>query len=129
MKRTIMKKNLLPLALALLAGSALGWGGRTPMSDLEARVNRLEAEVAELRLSEAKTREELGATSAYLQAQAKAAGAMIKVLEASVEAGFTAGINFGSREILVAGLSSYWTSQQKDVPGKPAKDRAELDRR
>ena len=56
----------------------------------------------------------------YLQSQAKAHGELAKSLQASKEAGFTAGINPNSREVLLKGLGDVATAAQAKVPGKAA---------
>lgn len=95
---------------------------------LEQRVEILEHELEETRGTLAALLEsaeegtaEIDAITKYLQDQAVAATAMANTLSASESQGFTKGINFGSRETLLAGWRSQLASAQKGVPGaKPA---------
>jgi hypothetical protein len=52
----------------------------------------------------------------YIDAQAKAAKAMAAVLDESEKAGFTYGINAGSREVLLRGWREELEGLQQGVP-------------
>ncbi len=88
------------LALGFLALGASSQGDTD--SALTQRVQALEARVQELR--------------GTVETQRNAAAALLKSLDASEEAGFTAGINPKSREILLGA----WRAQAKAL-GKPSK--------
>lgn len=87
---------------------------------LEARVAALEAALAQEKARHQETRRLLEETLAYLGRQAQASEAMLATLTASEEAGFTAGINFQSREILLRGWRDFHGTLQTDVPQLPA---------
>ena len=53
----------------------------------------------------------------YLDAQAKSAAAMEKVLDDAEKAGFTYGINPDSRHLLLRGWRDQLSAMQKDLPG------------
>ncbi len=103
--------------LALLALTTLGVSqepeGNTPPAptpDLEERVARIEKELAETREELARVAERAERAEAFAQSLARAAKRMASTLDASEKAGFTAGINFRSREILLAGWRE-WLSE------------------
>ena len=81
--------------------------------DAEAEKAALEQQVTEL---EARVKTIEG----YLQSQAGAAATLGQALTASEAAGFTAGINAESREILLEGLGTLTSTAQEKVPGKAA---------
>lgn len=56
----------------------------------------------------------------YLQAQAKSVRATDRALDQAVEEGFTAGINYRSRETLVQAWKAQGQSALKGVPGPEA---------
>ena len=91
-------------------------------SGLDTRVAALEDALAREQKAHAETRALLDETVAYLQDQAHSAQSMLGVLDQAEAAGFTAGINFHSREILLAGWREAYGTAQKEVPGskKPA---------
>jgi len=128
------KRHILPaLALAGALVALVGIDGRAenaPGQDtLEERVQKLEKDLAV-------ARDELGAMAAdlerttglldqtvrYLREQSKGAAAMAATLDASERAGFAKGINFGSRELLLAGWRAQLAAQQRGLPGKPPPD-------
>ncbi|MBL4771311.1 MAG: hypothetical protein JKY61_09245 [Planctomycetes bacterium] len=92
------------LALGFLALGAVSQGDGD--SALALRVQVLEARVQEMR--------------GTMDAQQKAASALLSSLDAAQEAGFTAGINPKSREILLQA----WRAQAKAV-GSPTKKKEE----
>lgn len=81
-------------------------------SDLISTRERAEAlalEVAELKTA-------LSSTIKFVGEQAKAAQAMAETLDASEQAGFTAGINFESRHLLLRGWREQLAAAQKNLP-------------
>lgn len=89
---------------------------------LEARVAALEGALGAEKARHDETRALLEATLAYLDRQAKGADSMLATLDASEQAGFTSGINFNSREILLRGFRDFWGGVRSDVPrSKPAR--------
>jgi hypothetical protein len=97
------KDTVLPiLALGFLAMSAVSQEDGT--AGLALRVQVLEAQVQEIR--------------GTMEAQQQAAKSLLTSLDAAEEAGFTAGINPKSREILLEA----WRAQAK-AAGSPAKDK------
>jgi len=128
------ERHIIPaLALAGALVALVGLDGRAQVAPgqdtLEERVQRLERDLAV-------ARDELGAMSAdleratglldqtvrYLRDQSQGAAAMAGTLDASERAGFTKGINYASRELLLAGWRAQLAAQQKGVPGEPAPD-------
>ena len=104
---------LIPLLAMTAAGSAaLQDDGASPDA-AEAEKAALEQQVTEL---EARVKTIEG----YLQSQAVAAATLEQALTASEAAGFTAGINAESREILLEGLGTLTSTAQEKVPGKAA---------
>lgn len=109
------------IALVALRGEASEVRGQ---DDLGARIEALEQKVvgltaanAELVLALGTSRALIDETTAYLEAQAASAAAMTATLAKSEELGFTAGINFESREVLLAGWRAHLKTIEKDVPG------------
>ena len=73
-----------------------------PSADLVQRIERIES---------------------YLQTQARSVRATDRAMDKAVEEGFTAGINYRSRETLVQAWKAQNQAALKDVPGsKPTKD-------
>ena len=106
--RSMWMMPLVPLALA--AGLALpqdpgdGDDLKQEIADLEARIEALET---------------------YAQAQAKAATALSRSLDTSEDEGFVPGINFRSREVLLAAWRAQIDVATADVPGKKGSDKDE----
>jgi len=115
------------LVLTVGAGIAFSQGGGGPVAaqkpdagqkidvlerDLVSTRQKLEEVTAEL----VETKTVLAKTILYLDAQAKSAAAMKDVLEQSESAGFTKGINFESREILLRGWREQLDALQQNVP-------------
>jgi len=117
------------LILALAASAALFTisGSAQVAQDnatLEERVAELEQALEEARsqlagLSESAAVEAatLDAVTVYLQNQAKQAAEMTTTLAKAEKQGFVAGINYPSRETLLAGWRSQLLAQQKGLPG------------
>ena len=114
-------KKAFPIATLLLCS---GWflhgeaRGLSDESELEARVVALEKALADEEKAHAETRAILDQTTEYVQANAASAQRMMGVLDAVEAAGFTAGINYKSREMLLAGLRDQYRTAQDSVPGK-----------
>ena len=115
-------KKFLPFALGLSLvctlvftsqGAVRGAGAQ---SDLEARVDELEEALAAQTKVTKQVSTALDEVLEYLVAQAEAAKALAKVLDRSEELGFTAGINFESREVLLAGWHEALKAAQEDLP-------------
>ncbi len=123
----------LSLICALSAAAAiLSMGGHAQVTqekkNLEQRVEELEKQLTEARGQLAGLTEALEAEAAaidgltkYVKSQAESAGAMASTLDRSEAAGFTAGINFNSREILLAGWRKQLAAMQASVPTGGAK--------
>ncbi len=117
------------LSFGLVIGAAvLATGGWVESAQekvtLETRVATLEAQVENLlAMSEAQTQEVQGMrvlvdqTVRYLKQQSAGATAMLGTLSQAEKLGFTKGINFPSRETLLAGWRSQLTALSKDLPG------------
>jgi hypothetical protein len=120
--------------LGLVATAALGVGtsssSKAPrqedpaveIADLKRQVARLSADVNLLKQAagggESDKEKQV---VAYIEAQARAAGELERVLAQSEEQGFTYGINPESREVLLAGFHKFAATLQDNVPGsKPA---------
>ena len=129
------------LILVLAAGAALFTisGSAQVAQDnatLEERVAELERALEEARaplagLSDSAAAEAatLDAVTVYLQSQAKQAAEMTRTLATAEKQGFVAGINYPSRETLLAGWRSQLAAQQKGLPGAVAPEAEEPGRR
>lgn len=120
--------RILVVGAALVAcGLAFSQGpaGQTPAKQdpVERRLEVLEqdlvstrerAETLALEVAELKTA--LSSTIKFVGEQAKAAQAMAETLDASEQAGFTAGINFESRHLLLRGWREQLAAAQKNLP-------------
>ena len=58
-------------------------------------------------------------TVGYLAAQAQASRELDRAFAQAESQGFTAGINYQSRETLLGGLRAYTSSQRSQLPGAP----------
>ena len=121
--------NKLTLGLFAVAALAVGTSfaqspkaqdPATEIAELKRQVARLQADVNLLKQSNAagdEAEQKLQSVMAYIEAQAKAAAGLQKVLADSEAKGFTFGINPESREVLLAGFNSFAEVLQSDVPG------------
>ena len=115
-------KILLPSILcALLFGTSASFRAQDGSADA------LEAQIAELQAKNQELEASLEEVRTYLTAQAASAARVLEALQASEEAGFTKGINYESREILLSAWRDYHGTLQKSVPG--AKDESETAQR
>ena len=116
--------------LGVLAVAGIALAGTRPLQDpapddtatLRAEVESQRAEVTRLEGELDAVGKRLDATEAYLRGRSDAASALMKSFTAAEAEGFTAGINYRSREILLEGFRTYMSGAQKAVPGKPAED-------
>ena len=125
-----MKPTLLPAGVALLFLLGLGLAQDPPPADkpdetLARRVEVLEGEVLVLK-KEVQAQHALAEeTNRYLTGAKERSDALLKVLDEAVAKGFIAGINFESREILVAGWRAYLNGEAEGLPApkkaEPAK--------
>lgn len=113
-----MKKTIPLTALLLTAGLTLAPRGAQAPQDggLEARVAALEDALAKEQKAHAETSALLDQTVTYLQDVSKQAQAMLGVIDAAEAAGFTAGINFHSRELLLAGWREFYAAAKDNAP-------------
>lgn len=134
-----MKTSLLAslsLAAVLLLSSLAGstpQGGAQGSEDSDAppaaapqekadRVAELESRVADLEKALQAERERVDAVLRYLEAQQRAARTLDAALDRVYELGFTKGINYGSRELLLDALHASAKAQDAPLPkAAPAK--------
>jgi len=112
---------LSPFVVSSLGAPHAASAGATRVQDkgLEERVAALETELAAERKKNEETRALLEQSIAYLDVQAQSAKTMLTTLDDVEREGFTPGINFRSREILLAGMRAVWGSTQQGVPKLP----------
>lgn len=103
--------------------------------DLAQRVEALETELAAARAESAGLSQELAASAQTLDAlvewvgaQAKQADALTATLQSAEEQGFTAGINYQSRETLLAGWRKALAETSKGLPKEEPKSKADAPR-
>jgi uncharacterized coiled-coil protein SlyX len=119
-----------------VAGVAiLSIGGQAQESqekkDLEQRVEDLETQLAAVQGQLAGLNKSLEAETIHIdsllefaRAQSKSAGELAGTLTRSEQAGFTAGINYTSREILLKGWHQQLAAVQKSAPAAAKKPEA-----
>ncbi len=114
-----MKPILLPTILAL-SFVCLGLAQDPPEEGTEERlverVEVLEGELATLKEEAAAQKALTEEALRYLAGAKQRSEALLKVFDESEKAGFTAGINFTSREILLAGLRAYVRDEAANLP-------------
>lgn len=110
-------------AAALLATSLAFNAAAQPQDPIQGRLDAMQKDILDSRTRVEQLVEELkGArktieeTQKYIDAQAKAAKAMADVLDESEKAGFTYGINPGSRELLLRGWREQLGNLQQGLP-------------
>ena len=111
----------LAAVLALLGTGLAQEASQDPQDPLDARVEALEQEVLALRAETAAQKALLEETTRYLAGAKQRSDDLLKTLDEAQKAGFTAGINYTSREILLAGFREYARGEAADVPGAPPK--------
>lgn len=128
-----MKRSSLLVTLGLAAALTLSAGAQSSQeeADLRQRVELLEQQLAEARtevdgLKDALTQntQSLDQLTRWVEAQSKSAAAMASTLDSAEAQGFTAGINFESRETLLAGWRKALAETQKGLGGEKAKGAA-----
>lgn len=125
MDRTMSTNTTLSVIATACLGLATYQG--TTNADLAARVDALSKDVAALqKVVDGHTKDGADAkllaekNARYAAEQAKAATAMLDVLDASEKAGFTFGINPDSRIVLLRGWREALEAARRDVPALPA---------
>ena len=125
-----MKHTLAPAAVALLFLLGIGLAqdpppDETPDETLSKRVEVLELEVLTLKKEVQAGRVLAEETTRYLAGNKERSEALLKVLDDAEARGFTAGINFTSREVLLAGWRDYLAGEAEGLPApkkaEPAK--------
>ncbi|MEM7307178.1 MAG: hypothetical protein AAF682_10935 [Planctomycetota bacterium] len=120
-----MKVLLLSLAaLGLALGPGLTQDDPPQEDPLAERVQALEDEVASLKRDLAAKTAKNEEILRYLAGEKTRGTALLRTFDEAEQAGFTAGINFRSREILLAGLRAYVNDAQKGLPGGKKADSA-----
>ena len=109
----------LALGLLLLAGLVVPRvAAQAPQdpSTLEKRVAALEAALTEQKQINQDLHTRLEQTIAYLDKMQKSGLALLADLDQVEALGFTAGINYESRELMLDGMRAYWSAQQAGLP-------------
>ncbi len=83
---------------------------------LEERVLQLENTLSDLKMKNEDAEKRLEEVVRYLEKQARAGEQLLASLDESERLGFTPGINFRSREVLLAAWRAYWGEEQIGVP-------------
>ena len=109
---------LLVTATALSALTAFGSSGRAAQDsqDVAQRIGKLETRISALETANAELARRADETSTYLGRQAEAGKALVATLAEAESLGFAKGINFESREVLLAGLRAFYAAQQTGIP-------------
>ena len=127
----MMNKVILGLfaVAAIAVGSSFGAPPKaqdpsTEIADLKRQIARLQADVNMLKAGAAagdEAQQGVRELMGYVEAQAKAAAGLQKVLADAEQKGFTFGINPESREVLLAGFNSFAEVLQSELPGADVK--------
>ena len=116
------------IAIGFLCLSFLLLGALAPRGDasaasnaleLEERVAELEAQLLVLRKEDAAAQARLDQVSRYLEAQAQGGKALASQLDRVEELGFAKGINYESRQVLLAAFRGFTAGLQKGLPAAP----------
>jgi hypothetical protein len=115
-------KNLLPIAVALSLFLGLGLAQdpppeQAPDQALAHRVEVLEQEVLTLKQEVQAGKALAVETARYIEGAKERSEALLQTFDDAEKANFVAGINFTSREILLAGLRAYARSEAAGLPG------------
>ncbi|MDP6538281.1 MAG: hypothetical protein QF903_03270 [Planctomycetota bacterium] len=125
MRTSITQALLAGAALLSLAGAPQDPDGGARLAErvdsLERELSTTRASLAALTTEASSTADLARRTAAWARAQAAAATAMTATLDAAEGAGFTKGINFTSREILLAGWRRSLAALGEDLPGGAAR--------
>lgn len=120
------KPMILTGLTALVAGLGLGTEATSTEQDaLEKRVQALETKLAEGANAIARVE----AIEEYLAAQSAADAAVIKAVDEAVDQGFTSGINFKSRETLVAAWKARAEAAAANLPAPKKAPQVKVDPR
>ena len=109
----------LHLPIAAVLGLTFGFGfaqDPAPASGMTERLEALEQEVSQLKSDLAAKTAAAEEVQRYLAGEKERGTALLKAFDEAEQAGFTAGINYRSREILLGGLRSYVKDAQKGLP-------------
>ena len=114
-------KLLVPTIVAsgLLLTAGFAQDETPPAPSEDQRMRALESEVAALKTELAERSTQLETVTRYLAGEKARGDALLGVFDQSEEMGFTAGINFRSREVLLAGLRAYVRGAQQGLPTPP----------
>jgi hypothetical protein len=113
-----MKQILAPTAVLLSLFLGLGLAQDPPPDEsLTQRVAALEEEVAALRKEVDAGKALAEETTRYLAGAKQRSDALLGTFDEAEKLGFTAGINFTSREVLLAGLRAYVRDEAAGLPG------------
>ncbi len=115
------KTSSLVLAVAFLVSGLTGPRVRAHQDQdkrtaLEERMIELEQVVAEFAARNEALNARLEQVIVYLDQRAKSGHTLLQEIGEAESLGFTAGINFNSREVLVAAWRTYYGDQQKGLP-------------
>jgi len=116
MKQTVPFVALGLLLLTGLVVQRVEAQGPQDGATLEKRVAALEASVAEQKQINQDLHARLEETITYLDKMQKSGRLLLGDLDQVEEMGFTAGINYESREAMLAGFRDYWGAQQSGLP-------------
>jgi hypothetical protein len=116
-----MKQNLLPIAVALSLFLGLGFAQDPPAEETQDQALSRRVEVLEQELATMKLEVEAGKTldletARYLAGAQERSEALLAVFDEAEKKGFIAGINFTSREVLLAGLRAYVRDEAVGIP-------------
>lgn len=113
-------QSLHSLAALGLFGAGLTTAAWTPLAgpqdvDLAAQLQRVEASLTTLQAQHAELTEELSNLADFVAGSAGRADALLSSLTRAESLGFTAGMNFESREELLAGFRTYLNDTKKSL--------------
>lgn len=124
-------KKIVPF---VVAGLVLAVGLVAPRVDARPQDSKsLEQRVAALEQSQSKLEQEnkdlhvrLEKTIAYLDKMTKSGQLLLSQLDQVEKLGFTSGINYQSRELMLKAMREYWSAQQEGLPAvAPPPDEAQ----
>src|SRR5262245_57798172 len=121
-----MKQTLALTAAAILFLLGLAFAQDPPQESTESKLTKrievLEREVATMKKEVEASKTLVEETTRYLAGAKERSDALLQTFDESEKLGFTAGINFDSRKVLLAGLRAYVRGEAEGLPGakKPA---------